>query len=105
MAVGRHPKQYNVHPKLHVVCSAFRRCCMDVNILYTPHCTVPARSDKCLHPGEASQTERLNMRRPKDGADVRQNAQETVMWRDTCSRCIMGLFRPRQLMVTQRTVG
>jgi hypothetical protein len=30
------------------------------------------------------------MRRPEDGADVRRNVQETVLYRDMFSRCIMG---------------
>ena len=44
-----------------------------------PHCTVPARLDKCLPRAEAPKIQQLNMRRPEDGAEVRRNAYETVM--------------------------
>jgi hypothetical protein len=41
--------------------------------------SVSARLDKCLQRVEAPKTQQLNMRRPEDGADVRRNAQGTVM--------------------------
>ena len=74
MAVGRHPKQYNVHPKLDVVCS-------DAVVWLLTSCThriIPARADQYLQPVGASKTEQLNTS-PKDGTDVRRNAQGSVM--------------------------